>query len=123
SGLRWPVGCMGAQIGDFDNDGNLDIFFGTGDPTPERLLEPSRVYRNRGSGTFEEVTWKWGLTGHGKGHGITVADFDHDGRLDVRCPSGAREPVRALTPDTRVVITEGKGVTGRTGLSPALAAR
>src|SRR5207248_2315586 len=59
-GLRWPVGCMGAQIGDLDNDGHLDLIFGTGDPTPERL-EPMRVFRNRGDGTFEDVSWQWGL--------------------------------------------------------------
>jgi tetratricopeptide (TPR) repeat protein len=82
-----PVGCMGAQIGDLDNDGNLDVIFGTGDPNPERL-EPTRVYRNLGDGHFEDVSWRWGLTGGGKGHGITVADFDHDGQLDIYAPYG-----------------------------------
>ena len=45
---------------------------------------PNRLYRNKGDGTFEDVSAKAGLLAHvGKGMSAAVADFNHDGRLDV----------------------------------------
>jgi hypothetical protein len=44
---------------------------------------PNRLYRNRGDGTFEDVSARSGIEQHvGKGMSVAVADFDHDGRLD-----------------------------------------
>jgi hypothetical protein len=44
---------------------------------------PNRLYRNRGDGTFEDVTARAGLLAHvGKGMSVAFADFDHDGRPD-----------------------------------------
>src|SRR5881409_3841906 len=44
---------------------------------------PNRLYRNRGDGTFEDVSARAGLLAHaGKGMSVAFADFDHDGRLD-----------------------------------------
>jgi hypothetical protein len=42
------------------------------------------VYRNRGDGTFEDVTAKagWGKAA-GKGLGIAIGDYDNDGRIDI----------------------------------------
>lgn len=45
---------------------------------------PNRLYRNRGDGTFEDVSARSGLLAHvGKGMSAAFADFDHDGRLDI----------------------------------------
>jgi hypothetical protein len=45
---------------------------------------PNRLYRNRGDGTFEDVSERSGLLAHiGKGMSVSFADFDHDGRMDV----------------------------------------
>ena len=45
---------------------------------------PNRLYRNRGDGTFEDVSARAGLLDHiGKGMSVAFADYDHDGRLDV----------------------------------------
>jgi hypothetical protein len=45
---------------------------------------PNRLYRNRGDGTFEDVSGRSGLLAHiGKGMSAAFADFDHDGRLDI----------------------------------------
>ena len=45
---------------------------------------PNRLYRNRGDGTFEDVSARAGLQAHvGKGMSAAFADFDHDGRLDI----------------------------------------
>ena len=45
---------------------------------------PNRLYRNRGDGTFEDVSARAGLLAHvGKGMSVAFADFDHDSRLDM----------------------------------------
>ncbi|MGH9373220.1 MAG: CRTAC1 family protein, partial [Vicinamibacterales bacterium] len=44
---------------------------------------PNRLYRNRGDGTFEDVSARSGLSKHtGKGMSVAFADYDHDGHLD-----------------------------------------
>jgi hypothetical protein len=45
---------------------------------------PNELYINKGDGTFEDVSEKWGVRGSiGKGMGVGVADYDHDGRPDI----------------------------------------
>jgi len=41
------------------------------------------VYHNNGDGTFTEVAAKTGLSKPGKGLGIAIADYDHDGKIDL----------------------------------------
>ena len=89
---------------DYDNDGKLDLFVvnyvqwspetnrSCGDQA--RNIEiychprsfpglPNRLYRNRGDGTFEDVSAKSGILAHvGKGMSVAFADFDHDSRVD-----------------------------------------
>ncbi|MEE8585367.1 MAG: FG-GAP-like repeat-containing protein, partial [Acidobacteriota bacterium] len=74
AGLHYPLGTMAAGVADLDNDGHLDLYFGTGDPSLSRL-EPNRFFRNRGDGTFADQTFSAGLGNIGKGHGITFCDF------------------------------------------------
>jgi hypothetical protein len=84
---------MGANYGDFDNDGWLDFYVGTGDPDLAALV-PNRAFRNAGNGTFQEVTAATGLGHLQKGHGIAFADFDNDGDQDLYAVLGG-----ALTGD------------------------
>src|SRR5574338_491142 len=69
---------------DYDGDGNTDLFFVNGAPQPSLAKAGpqwwNRLYRNRGDGTFEDVTEKAGLAGAGYGMGVAVADYDNDGR-------------------------------------------
>ncbi|MBL0156998.1 MAG: CRTAC1 family protein [Bryobacterales bacterium] len=69
---------------DYDNDGWLDIFITSGtrfeNPPPGAT---NRLYRNNHDGTFADVTEKAGLTRTGWAQGVTVADYDNDGRLDM----------------------------------------
>jgi len=85
------VGCAWL---DFDGDGWLDIYLvngahleGVSDPRApdkERLSGASdRLYRNRGDGTFEDVTEQVGLAAGDYGMGVAVADYDNDGRRDI----------------------------------------
>jgi hypothetical protein len=44
---------------------------------------PNRLFRNRGDGTFEDVSARAGIAKHaGKGMSVAFGDYDHDGRLD-----------------------------------------
>ncbi|MDX1383502.1 MAG: VCBS repeat-containing protein, partial [Thermoanaerobaculia bacterium] len=57
-GLARPLMPMGANYGDIDNDGWLDVYLGTGEPDLASLM-PNVMYRNRG-GRFEDVTFVGG---------------------------------------------------------------
>jgi len=87
AGLVHPIGIMGAGVADLDNDGFLDLYFGTGDPKIGRM-EPDRFYRNDGDGSFTDLTFATGLGNVGKGHGITFVDLDGDGDLEIYAPEG-----------------------------------
>jgi enediyne biosynthesis protein E4 len=78
----------GGGIGafDYDNDGWIDILVVQGS-TLEMIkngTSPSMaLYRNKGDGTFEDVTQKAGLTHRGWGMGVAFADVDNDGWTDI----------------------------------------
>ncbi len=80
-------GTMGANLADLDNDGFLDIYMGTGGPRMDRL-EPNALYHNNGDGTFTEIGFTAGVADVGKGHGISFADYDRDGDLDIYSSQG-----------------------------------
>lgn len=69
---------MGANFGDIDNDGFLDIYLGTGNPSLASLL-PNVLLRNRGGTSFVDVTASSGTGEWHKGHGVAFADLDDDG--------------------------------------------
>jgi FG-GAP-like repeat/ASPIC and UnbV len=73
---------MGANFGDLDNDGWLDIYLATGDPE-YRTLMPNVLLRNDGGKRFEDVTRSAGVGHLQKGHGVAFADFDGDGDQDL----------------------------------------
>ena len=71
---------------DYDNDGWVDLVFSRGSSV-ERWRKGENpgpvLYRNRGDGTFEDVTTKAGLTRGGWGVGVSAADYDNDGFVDL----------------------------------------
>src|SRR6202034_96569 len=70
------------NFADFDNDGFLDMYLGTGDPSFATLV-PNRMFKNVGGTRFAEITGTSG-TGHlQKGHGVACGDYDRDGDNDV----------------------------------------
>ena len=91
AGLNHPSLPMGANFGDIDEDGWLDIYLGTGSPSFESQM-PNVMYRNRGDGTFVDVTYAAGFGHLQKGHGISFADFDQDGDTDVALQTGGFYP-------------------------------
>jgi enediyne biosynthesis protein E4 len=71
---------------DFDNDGFLDLFFVNGSTLegfPAGQAPVNQLYRNRGDGTFDDVTMKAGLAASGWGQGACVGDYDNDGYDDL----------------------------------------
>src|SRR5258708_6674059 len=79
----------GVAIFDFDNDGKMDIFFTNGAKLPELKKTGPSFYncllRNKGDGTFEDVTKKAGLLGENLDYntGGAIGDYDNDGYLDL----------------------------------------
>ena len=82
---------MGCNFADFDNDGYLDFYLGTGDVTLESLV-PNRMFKNVGGKRFAEITTTSG-TGHlQKGHGVACGDWDRDGNVDLFAQLGGATP-------------------------------
>jgi hypothetical protein len=81
-GLDMVFATMGSNFGDFDNDGFLDMYLGTGDPELSMLV-PNRMFKNVAGKRFAEITASSG-TGHlQKGHGVACGDWDRDGNVDI----------------------------------------
>jgi len=88
-GKRWLAEIMpgGVALFDYDNDGDLDIYF----PNGHRGLGRSetgaghanRLFRQENDGTFTDVTKESGLGDPGYGMGVAIGDIDNDGDLDV----------------------------------------
>ncbi|HZU08473.1 MAG TPA: CRTAC1 family protein [Pseudacidobacterium sp.] len=98
-----PLWSVAAAWVDVNNDGLLDLFVvnymqwkyssqplcsfrGVADYCHPRYYkgQPSQLFLNNGNGTFRDVSKEWGIRDHvGKGMGVGVADYDHDGRSDL----------------------------------------
>ncbi|MCG8306495.1 MAG: CRTAC1 family protein [Cytophagales bacterium] len=84
------VGGGGAFL-DYDQDGFVDLYMANGNfhhRLSDREFEPEQVhtnqlYRNRGDGTFENMTRKAGIGHEGFGMGVTIGDFNNDGYPDI----------------------------------------
>mgnify|MGYP000045609439 CR=1 FL=1 len=78
-----------ACAADFDNDGNLDIFHvnGFGSPADPFFAEfngqPARLFLGRGDGSFVAAAAERGIADTGSGRGVSCADYDRDGDIDV----------------------------------------
>ena len=81
------LGGRSVTAGDFDNDMDLDLYI-------VRLSSagnlPNQLYENQGNGTFIQVPDAGGAAANtqGKGHSVTMADYDRDGYLDLFVTNG-----------------------------------
>jgi hypothetical protein len=98
SGVALPVNgkaeaSMGVDAGDFDNDGDEDLFM------TELTGEGSNLYVNDGSGTFDDHSISSGLgpsTMSYTGFGTAWFDVDNDGWLDILSVNGTVQVIEAL---------------------------
>ena len=77
SGLGVSGWGQGACVGDYDNDGNEDLFV--------TFYGHNHLFHNKGNGTFEDVSKQAGVEGSGVrwGTGCAFVDYDRDGLLDI----------------------------------------
>ncbi len=77
SGLDVSMYGMGVAVGDFDNDGLVDVFISA--------VGPNALFKNLGDGKFENVTTVAGVAGDKSrwSSGTGWLDFDNDGDLDL----------------------------------------
>ncbi len=74
----------GVAMFDYDNDGDLDLFFANGATMADPEHGPgSRLYANNGDGTFRNVTDRAGIKVHRWAMGVAVGDYDGDGFDDL----------------------------------------
>ena len=86
-GLNRPLFSMGANFGDIDNDGWLDMYLGTGN-TDFHSLIPNRLFKNMEGRKFVDVTRSSRTGNLQKGHGVAFADIDNDGDEDIFAETG-----------------------------------
>src|SRR6266550_4568921 len=106
SNISLPQGVAYATFADFDNDGWLDLFVIGGEGRGHLL-------RNRGDGTFVDVTAKAGVADVKGARKAVFADLDHDGDLDLLLVgNGQRTVYRNNLDGTFTEATAGFGLTG-----------
>jgi Tfp pilus assembly protein PilF len=106
--LTLTAGAVDAAVGDFDNDGWLDLFV-IGTDARGHLL------RNKANAVFEDVSAKSGIADIRGSRKALFVDLDHDGDLDVLLVGGARSLVYRNNLDgTFTEVGETIGLAGRT---------
>lgn len=76
SGTDVVIDAMCVGVGDYDNDGNFDLYISNG-PEGHKFL------KNNGNGTFADVSETTGTTVNKVGWGSNFVDYDNDGLLDI----------------------------------------
>jgi len=109
--------CGGVAAFDFDNDGREDLFFTNGASLPQLVKSDPSFYnvllRNKGDGTFEDVTSSSGLAGARIGYsfGVAAGDYDNDGHEDLFIAGAGRNTLYRNNGDgTFTDVTPGSGL-------------
>jgi len=82
---------MGANFGDIDSDGFLDLYLATGGPE-YGAMAPKMLFRNREGKFFADITASSGVGDLHKGHAVAFADLGNNGREDLLVSIGGATP-------------------------------
>ena len=93
---------MGCVFGDYDNDGDLDLYVTN--------YEQNVLYRNNGDGTFTDVTVEAGVGDTRWGTGAAFGDYDNDGDLDLYVPNYIEHDLHKLAQDQKTSMQYGQSV-------------
>jgi tetratricopeptide (TPR) repeat protein len=104
---------MGANFGDVDNDGFLDIFLATGGPE-YGALAPKMLLRNDKGNTFVDITASSGTAELHKGHCVAFADLGDNGHEDILVSVGGATPGDARVQQSWRHTLLPRGLAGRT---------
>ena len=110
AGISLPQGAAYSTFADYDNDGWLDLFIIGGDGR-------GRLLRNRGDGTFVDVTAKAGVADVRGARKAVFVDLDHDGDLDLLLVGTGQRTVYRNNLDG--TFTEATATFGLAGAGPA----
>ena len=75
AGIDYSGWGMGCAVGDYDNDGDVDLY--------ATYWGPNRLYRNKGNGRFNQIAEVAGVNDEGWGTSAAFGDLDQDGLLDL----------------------------------------
>lgn len=75
AGLSERAYALGCCAGDYDNDGDIDLYIA--------CWGSNRLFRNQGSGRFQECGRQTGVANSGMSTGCAWLDYNRDGRLDL----------------------------------------
>jgi hypothetical protein len=119
----------GVALFDYDNDGDLDIYFAQGQPLRKSSADNTqarggRLFRNdlvvnpdgTRTLTFTDVTEKSGIVSHGYGMGVATGDFNNDGCVDLYLTNlGQNQLFRNNCDGTFTDVSKQSGMAGTSG--------
>lgn len=123
-GKKWMPETIGSGGGffDYDNDGRADIFLVNGADWPgQPATSPAptcKLFRNRGNGTFEDVTVSANLAISKYGMGCAFADYDRDGDEDIYLTAVGDATLLRNDNGKFVDVTSTAGVNARDPITP-----
>ncbi len=80
AGVAFDTIGWGSVFLDYDNDSWPDLYLAA---SVDDISQVNRLYRNKGDGTFQDLTYKSGAGNQGLSLGVAAADYDRDGRVDL----------------------------------------
>lgn len=107
-GLDVNDGSAMAAFADIDRDGWLDVYVLTNllDYLKHPQGQPDFLFRNRGDGTFVDITRRAGISGAAQGHSATWWDYDDDGWPDLYVANDFSPPDRLYRNNRDTTFTD-----------------
>ncbi len=97
---------MAGAWGDYDNDGNLDLYVGN------MYGQANTLFHNKGDGTFERVQTDPPVLDGGSSYGASWSDWDNDGYLDLLAGNWGAAPAVYLNESGRRFVRADAGDLG-----------